>query len=77
TLAVKGIKLSARRGSVVAAFMVGLDDEVLLISSGGTTIRTQVREISSQGRDATGVKAMNLDDGQIVAGVALVIASLE
>jgi len=77
TLGVKGIKLSARRGSVVAAFMVGLDDEVLLISSGGTTIRTQVREISSQGRDATGVKAMNLDDGQTVAGVALVIASLE
>jgi len=77
TLGVKGIKLSARRGSVVAAFMVGLDDEVLLISSGGTTIRTQVREISSQGRDATGVKAMNLDEGQTVAGVALVIASLE
>ncbi len=77
TLGVKGIKLSARRGAVVAAFMVGLDDEVLLISSGGTTIRTQVREISSQGRDATGVKAMNLDDGQMVAGVALVIAALE
>ncbi|HEX3393914.1 MAG TPA: DNA gyrase subunit A [Acidimicrobiales bacterium] len=77
TLGVKGIKLSARRGAVVAAFMVGLDDEVLLISSGGTTIRTQVREISSQGRDATGVKVMNLDDGQSVAGVALVIANLD
>ncbi|MGI9022389.1 MAG: DNA gyrase subunit A [Acidimicrobiales bacterium] len=77
TLGVKGIKLSARRGAVVAAFMVGLDDEVLLISSGGTTIRTQVREISSQGRGATGVKVMNLDEGQVVAGVALVVASLE
>jgi DNA gyrase subunit A len=77
TLGVKGIKLSARRGAVVAAFMVGLDDEVLLISSGGTTIRTQVREISSQGRDATGVKVMNLDDGQIVAGVALAMANLD
>ncbi|MGI8778517.1 MAG: DNA gyrase subunit A [Acidimicrobiales bacterium] len=77
TLGVKGIKLSARRGAVVAAFMVGLDDEVLLISSAGTTIRTQVREISSQGRDATGVKAMNLDEGQTVAGVALVIANLD
>jgi len=77
TLGVKGIKLSARRGAVVAAFMVGLDDEVLLISSAGTTIRTQVREISSQGRDATGVKAMNLDEGQSVAGVALVIANLD
>ncbi|MFN2608301.1 MAG: DNA gyrase subunit A [Acidimicrobiales bacterium] len=75
TMGVKGIKLSARRGSVVAAFMVGLDDEVLLISSEGITIRTQVREISSQGRDATGVKVMNLDEGQTVAGVAPVFAN--
>jgi DNA gyrase subunit A len=73
TMGVKGIKLTARRGSVVAAFMAGLDDEVLMISSGGTTIRTAVRQISSQGRDATGVKVMNLDDGQTVAGVAPVL----
>jgi DNA gyrase subunit A len=70
TMGVKGIKPIARRGAVVAAFMAGLDDEVFLISSGGTTIRTPVREISSQGRDATGVKVMNLDEGQTVAGVA-------
>ncbi|HEX2273886.1 MAG TPA: DNA gyrase subunit A [Acidimicrobiales bacterium] len=77
TMGVKGIKLTARRGSVVAAFMAGLDDEVLVISSGGTTIRIPVREISSQGRDATGVKVMNLDDGQVVAGVAPVLANGE
>jgi len=29
-----------------------------------------VREIASQGRDATGVRVMNLDDGQVVAAVA-------
>jgi DNA gyrase subunit A len=75
TMGVKGIKLTARRGSVVAAFMAGLDDEVFIISSGGTTIRTAVREISSQGRDATGVKVMNLDEGQVVAGVAPVLAA--
>ena len=75
TMGVKGIKLTARRGAVVAAFMAGLDDEVFIISSGGTTIRTAVREISSQGRDATGVKVMNLDEGQIVAGVAPVLAT--
>jgi DNA gyrase subunit A len=73
TMGVKGIKLTARRGSVVAAFMAGLDDEVLMISSGGTTIRTAVRQISSQGRDATGVKVMNLDEGQTIAGVAPVL----
>ena len=32
-----------------------------------------VRDISSQGRDATGVRVMNLDDGQSVAAVALVL----
>ena len=71
---VRGIRLTARRGSVVAAFMVGLDDEILLVSSGGVTIRTAVREVASQGRDATGVRVMNLDEGQSVAAVAPVIA---
>jgi DNA gyrase subunit A len=70
TMGVRGIRLAARRGYVVAAFMVGLDDEIFVISSGGTTIRMEVREISSQGRDATGVKVVNLDEGQSVAAVA-------
>jgi len=74
---VRGIRLTARRGVVVAAFMVGLDDEILLISSAGVTIRMPVREISSQGRDATGVKVMNLDTGQTVGAVALVLAADE
>ncbi|MHB8467331.1 MAG: DNA gyrase subunit A [Acidimicrobiales bacterium] len=71
---VRGIRLTAKRGVVVAAFMVGLDDEILLISSAGVTIRTSVRDISSQGRDATGVKVMNLDAGHTVAAVALVLS---
>ena len=70
---VRGIKLTARRGYVVAAFMVGLDDEIFVIASGGTVIRMPVRDISSQGRDATGVRVMNLDDGQTVAAVAPVL----
>jgi len=72
---VRGIKLTARRGYVVAAFMVGLDDEIFGISTGGTTIRVPVREISSQGRDATGVRVMNLDEGQSVAAVAPILAA--
>ncbi len=71
---VRGIRLTAKRGVVVAAFMVGLDDEIILISSAGVTIRMPVRDISSQGRDATGVKVMNLDAGHTVAAVALVLA---
>jgi DNA gyrase subunit A len=74
---VRGIRLTGKRGSVVAAFMVALDEEILLVSSGGVVIRTAAREIASQGRDATGVRVMNLDDGQSVAAVARVTAENE
>ena len=55
--------------------MVALDDEIFVVASGGTVIRMPVRDISSQGRDATGVRVMNLDDGQEVAAVAPVLAN--
>ena len=71
-MGVRGIRLTAVRGHVVAAFMVHLDDDVILASTGGVLIRTPVREIASQGRDATGVRVMNLDAGQSVAAVAAV-----
>jgi len=74
---VRGIRLTGKRGWVVAAFMVALDEEILLVSSGGVVIRTAAREIASQGRDATGVRVMNLDDGQSVAAVARVTAENE
>ena len=74
---VRAIKLSAARGFLVAAFMVKLDDEVLLASSGGVLIRTPVREVSSQGRDATGVRVMNLDEGHSVATAAVVPFEVE
>ncbi|MCD9624441.1 DNA gyrase subunit A [Rhabdothermincola salaria] len=70
---VRGIKLTARKGFVVAAFMVGIDDDIFVIASGGVVIRMPVREISSQGRDATGVRVMNLDGDQTVAAVAPVL----
>ncbi len=69
---VRAIRLTAARGFVVASLMVELSDEVLLASSGGVLIRTPVREVSSQGRDATGVRVMNLDEGHTVATAAVV-----
>ncbi|MDA8269186.1 MAG: DNA gyrase subunit A [Actinomycetota bacterium] len=70
---VRAIRLTARRGQVVSAFMAGLDDEILLVSSGGVVIRTAVREIAAQGRDATGVRLMSLDDDHRVAAVAAMV----
>jgi DNA gyrase subunit A len=71
---VRGIKLTGKKGAVVAAFMVGLDDEIVAVSNQGVTIRMEVRGISSQGRDATGVRVMNIDDGDAVGSVAPILA---
>ena len=74
---VRGIKLTGKKGAVVAAFMVGLDDEIVAVSNNGVTIRMEVRGISSQGRDATGVRVMNIDDGDAVGSVAPILAADE
>ncbi|MEQ9162411.1 MAG: DNA gyrase C-terminal beta-propeller domain-containing protein, partial [Ilumatobacter fluminis] len=71
---VRGIKLNDKKGFVAAAFMVGLEDDIVAVSRQGITMRTGVRDISEQGRDATGVRIMNLDDGDTVASVAPIIA---
>ena len=70
---VRGMKVTASRVGVVAAFMVQPDDEILVFSSVGNIMRTGVRDISSQGRDATGVKVAALGKGESVVAVAPVL----
>ncbi|MFM8945254.1 MAG: DNA gyrase subunit A [Actinomycetota bacterium] len=74
-IGVRGIQVKEKKGYVVSAFMAGIDDEIVAVTSGGATIRTQVRNISSQGRAATGVRVMTVEEGQTVSSVALIIAS--
>ena len=72
-IGVRGIVIKEKKGYVVSAFMVGIDDEIVAVTSGGATIRTEVRNISSQGRTATGVRVMTVDEGQTVSSVALIL----
>jgi DNA gyrase subunit A len=72
-MGVKGIKITNQRGKVVAAGMAALDDELFLVSSSGVTIRMAVRDISAQGRDASGVRVMNLDGDETVVAMAPVL----
>jgi DNA gyrase subunit A len=69
-----GVKVTGKKGKVVAAFMVGAEDEIVAVASNGVTIRTKVNEISSQGRAATGVRLMNVDEGHAVASVAPILS---
>jgi len=78
TMGVKGIKLTEARGAaVIGARMVELDDEVIMVSSGGVLIRTAVSEIAEQRRDATGVKVMNVGSDETVAALAPVTLELD
>jgi DNA gyrase subunit A len=73
---VRGMKLTAERGEVVAAFTVSSDDEMLVFSSGGNIVRMSVNEISQQGRSATGVRVARVDDGETVVAVARVLETV-
>jgi DNA gyrase subunit A len=73
---VRGMKLPAERGEVVAAFTVSADDEMLVFSSGGNIVRMSVNEISQQGRAATGVRVARLDEGESVVAVARVLETV-
>ncbi|MGY6500761.1 MAG: DNA gyrase subunit A [Acidimicrobiales bacterium] len=75
TQGVRGITLPEQRGQVVAAFMAGDDDQLVVVSSDGILIRTVVGQISQQGRTATGVRVMNLEPGARVASVAPIVAA--
>jgi DNA gyrase subunit A len=70
---VRGMKITASRGAVLAAFTVTPDDEILVFSSAGNIIRMRAMEISAQGRDATGVRVARLEAGETVSAAAPVL----
>ena len=70
---VRAIRLNDLRGELVTAFATAPTDEVIVVASGGTTIRTTVGSVAVQGRDATGVKIIDLGPHQVVSSVTPVM----
>src|SRR5437660_5283962 len=64
-----GIQTTERNGKVVGAVLVGDEDEIMLISTGGVLIRTLVNQIREMGRSTQGVRLIDLDEGTKLAGV--------
>jgi DNA gyrase subunit A len=64
------IQTSERNGRTVGAVQVGEDDEIMLISSNGTLVRTAVDDISVQGRNTQGVRLIRVQSDQRLVGVA-------
>jgi DNA gyrase subunit A len=66
------LQTTERNGDMVAARQVSLEQELMLISSNGTLVRTRVAEVSVQGRNTQGVRLIRLDPGERLTGVEAV-----
>ena len=73
TQGVKAIQVSDRNGIVVAAKLVGDQDEIMLITTGGVLIRTRVSEIRELGRATQGVTLINLGEDEKLSGLEKII----
>jgi DNA gyrase subunit A len=63
-------KIVVKRGQLVGALIVQVDEEVFAITSGGGVIRTRVREVRRAGRQTMGVRLINLPPDNTVVAVA-------
>jgi DNA gyrase subunit A len=63
------IQTSERNGRVVGAVQVENDHEIMLITDGGTLVRTRVEEISLVGRNTQGVKLISLHGMEKLVGI--------
>jgi DNA gyrase subunit A len=64
------IQHDTKRGRLVGAAIVDVDDEVFAITSAGGVIRTNAREVRKAGRQTKGVRLMNLGEGTTLVAIA-------
>jgi DNA gyrase subunit A len=69
------MKTTERTGGVAGALTVRDGDELMLITDKGKMVRTRVAEIRETGRNAQGVKLIDTREGEILSGIAPVVAN--
>jgi DNA gyrase subunit A len=74
TKGVIGIRTSERNGAQVGAVLVRPGEEIMLITEGGTLVRTSVDGIPVVGRGAQGVKLISLGNGERLVCVERIVA---
>jgi len=67
------IQQSERNGKVVAATLVHVDEEIMMITDRGVLVRTRVAEIRELGRATQGVKLIALDEGSKLSGLQRIV----
>jgi DNA gyrase subunit A len=69
---VKTINVTEKTGQLIAILGVKDEDELMIITKGGVTIRTPVEQLRVMGRNTQGVKVINLKGSESIAAVARV-----
>ena len=64
------VQYNPKRGKLVGALIVDIDDELYAITSSGGVIRTSAKQVRKAKRQTMGVRLMNLSDGDQLVGVA-------
>jgi len=67
------IKTSPRNGQSIGAVQVMDDDEIMLITNGGTLVRTSVDQVSETSRNTQGVTLIRLDKGESLAELEKIV----
>ena len=68
------IKTSERNGQLVGAVAIDSTKELMLISDGGTLVRTRASEVAQTGRNAQGVRLIRLGNEELLVGVVSIEA---
>jgi DNA gyrase subunit A len=67
------MKCTDKTGPVVGSLSVEEDDELMLMTDGGQSIRIRVSDVRETGRNAQGVKLVTLNEGEKLQAVARVM----
>ena len=71
------MKVTDRTGGVAGALTVRDADELMLITNRGKMVRTRIGEIREVGRNAQGVKLIDMREGELLSGIAPVVRDEE
>ena len=69
-------KICSKTGALISTKAVNIDDQALIITTKNKVIRINIDTIRETGRNAAGVKLVNVDDGDKVKDVAIFKKSL-
>lgn len=71
------VKVTDKNGPAISFHQVWETDEIMLITADGMILRTKIRDIREIGRNAQGVRLMDLPDEDRIVGVAKLAESEE